>query len=74
MSGGERVVADITLPAAELEALKAAFPVVGARRTIYPDAFARPSAVMRSNGVNMGCTEVMSPWADTVHENSGSEP
>jgi gamma-glutamyltranspeptidase/glutathione hydrolase len=74
MSGGERVVADIALPAEELEALKAAFPVVGARRTIYPDAFARPSAVMRSNGMNTGCTEVMSPWADTVHENSGSGP
>jgi gamma-glutamyltranspeptidase/glutathione hydrolase len=74
MSGGERVVADIALPAEELEALKAAFPVVPARRTIYPDAYARPSAVMRSNGMNMGCTEVMSPWADTVHEDSGSGP
>jgi gamma-glutamyltranspeptidase/glutathione hydrolase len=70
MSGGERVVADISLPPDELRALEAAFPVVKARRTIYPDAFARPSAVLRSNGMNMGCTEVMSPWADTVHENS----
>ena len=72
MSGGERVVADIALPPEELRKLEAAFPVVTARRTIYPDAFARPSAVMRANGMNMGCTEVMSPWADTVHENSGS--
>jgi gamma-glutamyltranspeptidase/glutathione hydrolase len=72
MSGGERVVADIALPPDELRALEAAFPVVTARRTIYPDAFARPSAVLRSGGMNMGCTEVMSPWADTVHENSGS--
>src|SRR4051812_39148292 len=68
MSGGERVVADIGLPEADLRALQALFPVVTARRTIYPDAFARPSAVLRSGGMNMGCTEVMSPWADTVSE------
>ncbi len=72
MSGGERVVADMSLPPDELRALEAAFPVVTARRTIYPDAFARPSAVMRSNGMNTGCTEVMSPWADTIHEHSES--
>jgi gamma-glutamyltranspeptidase / glutathione hydrolase len=68
MSGGERVVADIALPPEELRALEAAFPTVSARRTIYPDAFARPSAVLRSGDMNMGCTEVMSPWADTVTE------
>jgi gamma-glutamyltranspeptidase/glutathione hydrolase len=69
MSGGERVVADIALPPEDLRALEAAFPTVTARRTIYPDAFARPSAVLRAGAMNMGCTEVMSPWADTVHEN-----
>jgi gamma-glutamyltranspeptidase/glutathione hydrolase len=72
MSGGERVVADIALPPEELRALEAAFQVAKVRRTIYPDAFARPAAVLRSGGLNMGCTEVMSPWADTVAENSGS--
>ena len=72
MSGGERVVADIALPPEELRALEAAFQVAKVRRTIYPDAFARPAAVLRSGELNMGCTEVMSPWADTVAENSGS--
>jgi gamma-glutamyltranspeptidase/glutathione hydrolase len=68
MSGGERVVADASLSPDELRALEAAFPTVTARRTIYPDAFARPSAVLRSGDLNTGCTEVMSPWADTVAE------
>ena len=66
MSGGERVVADAALPPGELRALQEAFAVVTARRTIYPDAFARPSAVLRAGGMNMGCTEVMSPWGDAV--------
>ena len=77
-SGGPALVAALKqLPekpryADYARALEAIFPVVTTRRTIYPDAFARPSAVLRSGGMNMGCSEVMSPWADTVHQNSGS--
>ena len=68
MSGGERVVADATLPAEELLALKSAFPVSTARRGVYPDAFARPCGVLRSGELNSGCTEAAQPWADTVAE------
>ena len=69
MSGGERVIADMALPAVDLRALEAAFPVSLARRTVYPDAFARPSAVLRSGDMNMGCTEISQPWADAVAQN-----
>jgi len=68
MSGGERVIADATLPAEELLALKSAFPVSTARRGVYPDAFARPCGVLRSGELNSGCTEAAQPWADTVAE------
>jgi gamma-glutamyltranspeptidase/glutathione hydrolase len=70
MSGGERVVADMVLPPDDLRALQAAFPVSLSRRTAYPDAFARPCAVLRSGDLNMGCTEIVQPWADAVAEAS----
>jgi len=68
MSGGERVVIDMALAAEERRALEAAFPVTIARRTLYPDAFARPSAVLRAGELNMGCTEPVQPWADSLIE------
>jgi len=68
MSGGERVIADMALPAPERRALEAVFPVSLARRTVYPDAFARPCAVLRSGDMNMGCTEISQPWADALAE------
>ena len=66
MSGGERVIADVALPAEELRALEAAFPVALARRLPFPYHFAVPAGVMRSGERNMGCTETMSPWGDAV--------
>jgi gamma-glutamyltranspeptidase / glutathione hydrolase len=66
MSGGERVIADITLPAEDLRALEAAFPVSTTRRGVYPDAFSRPCAVMRCGELNMGMSEITQPWADAV--------
>ena len=70
MSGGGRVIADMTLPPEELRALEAAFPTTTARRTFFPYAFAVPAAVLRSGERNMGCTEIISPWGDAVTERS----
>jgi len=68
MSGGDRVIADRALPADVLEALAAAFPTTTARRTVFPYAFAVPAAVLREDGINTGCTEIMSAWGDAVAE------
>jgi gamma-glutamyltranspeptidase/glutathione hydrolase len=68
MSGGERVIADRALPADTLRALEAAYPTSTARRTVYPYPFAVPAAVLREGDMNMGCTEIMSPWGDAVAE------
>jgi len=68
MSGGERVIADAALPAEELQKLEKAFPTVVARRLPFPYHFAVPAGVMRSGELNMGCTEIMSPWGDAVAE------
>ena len=67
-SGGDQVLADRSLPAAELRALEAAFPTTTARRTVFPYAFACPAGVLRDGEMNMGCTEIMSPWGDSVPE------
>ena len=73
MSGNLPVIADMTLPAADLAALKAAFPTESARRLCFPYSFAVPAGVLREGDMNMGCTEVMSPWGDAVAEaKSGS--
>jgi len=68
VSGGERAIADATLPVEELRALEAAFPTVVARRLPFPYHFAVPAGVMRSGEMNTGCTEIMSPWGDAVTE------
>ena len=68
MSGGERVIADAALAADELQKLENAFPTVVARRLPFPYHFAVPAGVMRSGELNMGCTEIMSPWGDAVAE------
>jgi len=68
LSGGERAIADAMLPVEELRALEAAFPTVVARRLPFPYHFAVPAGVMRSGEMNMGCTEIMSPWGDAVAE------
>jgi gamma-glutamyltranspeptidase/glutathione hydrolase len=68
MSGGGRVTADRTLPPPVLDALAQAFATTTTPRTGYPYAFASPSAVLRDGELNMGCTEIMSPWGDAVAE------
>jgi hypothetical protein len=45
-----------------------AFPVRTARRMCFPYAFAVPAGVLREGELNMGCTEVMSPWGDAIAE------
>ena len=71
MSGGERAIADAALPAEELRALEAAFPVATARRLPFPYHFAVPAGVLRAGESNMGCTETHSPWGDAVAERAG---
>ena len=68
MSGGDRVIADASLSADELQKLEAAFPVTVARRLPFPYHFAVPAGVMRVGEMNIGCTEIMSPWGDAVAE------
>jgi len=68
MSGGGNAIADRTLPQGVLDALAAAFPTTTAVRTNFPYAFACPAAVLREGDLNMGCTEIMSPWGDAVAE------
>ncbi len=68
MSGGKAVIADDSLPEAVLDRLRQDNPVHTTRRTCFPYAFACPAGVMRRNGLNSGCTEIMSPWGDAVHE------
>ncbi len=68
VSGGDTVVADEALPDAVLDALRADAPVVTARRTVFPYAFACPAGVLRRAGRNSGCTEIMSPWGDAIAE------
>lgn len=67
-SGSGTVVADEDLDAQTILALKAVLPTVTAKRTVFPYAFACPSGVVRENGMNAGCTEIMSPWGDAVAE------
>lgn len=67
-SGGGTIVADESLPAEVVGALEAVAPVVTAKRTVFPYAFACPAGVMRDGGLNTGCTEIMSPWGDAVAE------
>jgi gamma-glutamyltranspeptidase/glutathione hydrolase len=68
-SGGGAIVADETLSAEVLAAMEAVHPVATARRSVFPYAFACPAGVLRMDGMNMGCTEIMSPWGDAVSEN-----
>jgi gamma-glutamyltranspeptidase/glutathione hydrolase len=68
VSGNDQVIADLALPADVIRELGAAFPTATARRTVFPYPFAVPAGVLRSGGMNMGCTEIMSPWGDAVAE------
>lgn len=72
VSGNQRqLIADQSLPAATLDALRAEFNVTTARRQPHPFAFACPAGVERTAGLNRGCTETASPWGDAVAERMG---
>jgi gamma-glutamyltranspeptidase / glutathione hydrolase len=68
VSGGDKLIADSALPPDVIRAVQAAFPTATARRTVFPYAFACPAGVLRAGDMNMGCTEIMSPWGDAVAE------
>jgi len=70
MSGSGTVIANSKLPAAVIDALLAAFPTVQTQATLYPYAYAFPSAVMASQGRHFGATEITSPWADAIGQQS----
>jgi gamma-glutamyltranspeptidase/glutathione hydrolase len=74
VSGGNDLLADVQLPGEVLQALQAEFAVTTTRRQVFPFAFACPSAVLRDADLNMGCTEVMSPWGDAVAERLPASP
>lgn len=57
---------DPKLPRDAYEALAAAHPHAAAPRTLYAYAYACPSGVLREDGHNEGCTEIMSPWGDVA--------
>jgi gamma-glutamyltranspeptidase/glutathione hydrolase len=67
-SGGDALIADSTLPGEVIEALRQVKPTAVARRLPFPYHFAVPAAVLRSGEMNMGCTEIMSPWGDAIAE------
>lgn len=67
-SGGGTIIADEDLAPDITAALEAVLPIAKAKRTVFPYAFACPAGVARENGVNTGCTEIMSPWGDAVAE------
>ncbi|GAB3777870.1 gamma-glutamyltransferase [Ramlibacter monticola] len=68
VSGGGQVTADASLPREVFSALALELPTTAARRVVFPYAFACPAGVLRDGQRNMGCTEIMSPWGDAVHE------
>ncbi|MXQ12132.1 gamma-glutamyltransferase [Microvirga makkahensis] len=68
VSGGPAVIGDEMLAPKIIEALSERRRVVTTKRTVYPNAFACPTGVMRKGGINYGASEIMSPWADAVAE------
>jgi gamma-glutamyltranspeptidase / glutathione hydrolase len=68
MSGEGRIIADRALAPDVIRQLGEFMTTTTARRGIFPYAFAVPAGVMREGNMNMGCTEIMSPWGDAVAE------
>lgn len=66
VSGSGRITADQTLPADVIAALEKEMPLIQTRRNTYPYSFACPAGVMRDGELNMGCTEIMSPYGDAI--------
>jgi gamma-glutamyltranspeptidase/glutathione hydrolase len=68
MSGADQVIADRTLAPEVVMELDRIFPTVMARRTLFSYPFAVPAGVLREGDMNVGCTEIFSPWGDAVAE------
>ncbi len=68
VSGGTAAVADESLPAGTLAALRAGREVVTTKRTVFPYAFACPAGVLSDGATNWGASEPLSPWGDAVAE------
>lgn len=68
VSGQDLVVADEQLDPSWIEALRQEHKVITAPRTAFPFAYACPVAVLREGDQNMGCTEIMSAWGDSISE------
>ncbi len=68
VSGGDLVIADEALPKETIATLSDTYDTRTAKRMVFPYAFACPAGVMRKNGRNSGCTEIMSPWGDAITE------
>ena len=66
VSGSGKITADQTLSADIIAALEKEMPVTQTRRNTYPYSFACPAGVMRDGEMNMGCTEIMSPYGDAI--------
>jgi gamma-glutamyltranspeptidase/glutathione hydrolase len=66
VSGSGKITADQTLSADVIVALEKEMPVIQTRRNVYPYSFACPAGVMRDGDMNMGCTEIMSPYGDAI--------
>ena len=66
VSGSGKVTADQTLNTEIIDALAQHMPVIQTRRNTYPYSFACPAGVMRDGELNMGCTEIMSPYGDAI--------
>jgi len=66
VSGGNQILADLSLPDEVVSALQTVMPTTRARRHVYPYAYACPAGVMRHGSLNSGCTEIYSPWGDAV--------
>ncbi|MFD2206495.1 gamma-glutamyltransferase family protein [Kiloniella antarctica] len=67
-SGGDAIIADENLSPEIIKALSRDNTVATTKRTVFPYAFACPAGVLREKNLNMGCTEIMSPWGDAVSE------
>jgi gamma-glutamyltranspeptidase/glutathione hydrolase len=67
-SEGELVIGDELLGEEVHRALQESFTYTRVRRQTLPLKFASPSGVLRTGTTNWGATEIASPWADAVSE------
>lgn len=65
---GDVAIADARLGEDQITALGQSHTVNVQTNATYPFHWACPSAVQRWGNSNLGCTEIMSPWADTISE------